>query len=235
MDEKVVLLVEEMREEFGSDFIDDPIKLCKFINSKINPIITAQKNKALLIAFEELERITGNLPIFSLSENLPEDEKKNRLLYFAVETMRLLLPIFQIGVRLIDFSQLELNEENTKLAESLQIPDEYLINTYFREWETQHALFVMPVYNKLFEKGLVQKRPKDLGNSFYAEALKDFFFKNEQLRVLCPILDFLDAKIRNAIVHLDFYIGEDRLYYFDRRSILTPHRNRVPCFYNNKW
>ncbi|MGC9781562.1 MAG: hypothetical protein HZR80_20150 [Candidatus Heimdallarchaeota archaeon] len=37
-------------------------------------------------------------------------------------------------------------------------------------------------------------------------------------------MDFLDADLRNSIVHLDYYIDEedDRLYYYDRRNKPNP-------------
>lgn len=56
------------------------------------------------------------------------------------------------------------------------------------------------------------------------KSLKDYFEKDVKLKLLSPIMDFLDADLRNAIVHLDYYIDEeeDRLYYYDRRNRPDP-------------
>jgi len=54
--------------------------------------------------------------------------------------------------------------------------------------------------------------------------LKVFFEKDQELKLLCPMMDFLDTYVRNSIVHLDYYINneENRLYYFNRRSYPDP-------------
>ncbi len=217
-------LVKEMKSRFGSDFIDDPIELCKFINEKVNPVINAYEKKDLLEAFEKLDTITENLPIFALGDNLSKEVRNNRLLYFAEETMKLLVPIIQTGIRTLDFSKIEISDKEKEIVKLLGIPDLNLLNIYFREWETQNALFIKPVYNNLLKKNLVQKRPNNTSSMFYIKALQEFFEKDKDLQPLHPLMNFLNADIRNSIVHGDFYIdsSEDRLYYFDRRTRPEP-------------
>jgi len=217
-------ILEEMKSFFGSDSIDDPKKLCQYINQKINPYIDSLKNKDLLEAYEKLDNIAENIPIFALGENLSDEVKKNRLLYFAIETMQFIGPLFQIRFRFLDFSNIEITEEEKELLKFFKISNINLLNAYVKEWETQFALLVKPVYENLLEKQLVPEKPKNKGNSFYIKSLKDYFEKDVKLKLLSPIMDFLDADLRNSIVHLDYYIDEeeDRLYYYDKRNRPDP-------------
>ncbi|MGC9781563.1 MAG: hypothetical protein HZR80_20155 [Candidatus Heimdallarchaeota archaeon] len=127
-------LLEEMKSFFGSDYIDDPKRLCQYINQKIGPYIDTLKKKDLLEAFEKLDTIAENMPIFALGENLSEEVRKNRLLYFAYETMQFLVPLFQIGIRFLDFSNIKITEKvQLKL---FKISNINLLNAYVKEWET---------------------------------------------------------------------------------------------------
>jgi len=149
-------LVEEMRSFFKSDIIDDPKKLCQFINQKVNPYIDNLKKKDLLEAFEKLDIITGNLPIFALGEGLSDKVRRNRLMYFAQETMEFIFPLFQIGFRFVfEQSNITINEEAKELIKLLGISNLNLLNAYVRGWETLYALFVEPVYSALEKKDLV--------------------------------------------------------------------------------
>jgi len=214
-------LVEEMRVFFGSDVIDDPKKLCQFINQKVGPKIDSAKNKAGVEAFEKLDNIAGDIPIFALGDNLSNDLKKNRVLYFVQETMEFLGPLLQIITRVMDFSKLKISVENKEILKLFRISNSVLVNAYVREWETQYSLFVEPTYKKLLDKNLVPKRPRDNdeGRAFLIRVLKEFFEKDNDLKPLISIMDLLNTALRNSIVHLDFYIDdeENRLYYYNRR------------------
>ena len=218
-------LVEEMRPFFKSDTIDDSKKLCQFINQKIDPFIDSLKKKTLLEVFEKLDTITGNLPIFALGEGLSDEVRRNRLMYFAQETMEFIIPLFQIGIRFVfDYSNITINEKEKELIKLLGISNLVLLDAYVRVWETQYALFIEPVYSSLEKKNFVPKRQPSKGRQFLIDNLKDFFEKDDELKLLCPIMDFLDAHVRNSIVHLDYYIDEEenRLYYFNRRYYPDP-------------
>lgn len=217
-------LLEEMKSFFGSDSIDDPKKLCQYINQKISPYIDTLKKKDLLEAYEKLDTIVENMPIFAFGENLSEEVRKNRMMYFAKETMEFLVPLFQIRFRLLAFSNIKITEEEKEQLKLFKISNINLLNAYVKEWETQFALLVKPVYENLLEKQLVPEKPKNKGNSFYIKSLKDYFERDVKLKLLSPIMDFLDADLRNSIVHLDYYIDEeeDCLYYYDRRNRPDP-------------
>ncbi|NPE08504.1 MAG: hypothetical protein GNW80_09520 [Asgard group archaeon] len=217
-------LLEEMKSFFGSDSIDDPKKLCQYINQKTEPFIDSLKKKDLLEAFEKLDSIAENIPIFALGENLSDEVRKNRLLYFAIETIQFLGPLIQIQIRFLDFSNIKITKEEKEQLELFKIPNFTLLNAYVREWETQFSLFVKPVYKNLLNKQLVRENTENYGNWFYIKSLKDYFEKDKILKTLNPIMDFLDANLRNAIVHQDYYIDEeeDCLYYYDRRNRPDP-------------
>lgn len=70
-------LLEEMKSFFGSDSIDNPKKLCQYVNQKIGPYIDTLNEKDLLEAYEKLDNIAENIPIFALGENLSEEVRKN--------------------------------------------------------------------------------------------------------------------------------------------------------------
>lgn len=145
-------ILEEMKSFFGSDSIDDPKKLCQYINLKINPYIDSLKKKDLLEAYEKLDNIAENIPIFALGENLSDEVRKNRLLYFAIEIMHFIGSLLQIRIRFLDFSNIKITEEEKEIMKLFGISDNNLLNAYAKEWETQFALFIRPVYDNLLKK-----------------------------------------------------------------------------------
>ena len=212
---------------------------------------------AIIEGFASLERKIGPIPIFSLADKLPQPHKTLRYKYMYKEFLNSFFQSFGVLPRMLDEdfwnqpveTKNEQSEQDTHKGEQeflwpilgkvftrlaqffFRGSDEDLLNRYCREWETQYNVFVDPIWRNLRNKRqiplhiLQDRRWK--GRGFQTQYIKDYLEQDADTKILGSFLLFMNTDLRNAIVHLNYYIDKasQAVVYFDlRQKLVNPEK-----------
>lgn len=208
------------------------------------------KYDAFLEGFDALEQNIGPLPIFSLAEELHEPHKSLRYKYLFKEISSSLSQLFGVLSRMFDEQlrikeDQKTEEQKKELREVEQEPlwrfvlekiaikvtkfifrgsNEDLLNRYCREWETLYNVFVDPICTNLQNNrqipSYILNARKWKGRGFRTQYVKKYLEQDADTKILGSLLKSMNAELRNAIVHLNYYIDETSkaVVYFNLRQ-----------------
>jgi len=205
------------------DFVDTDskvklVKIGQFFNSHNQGGI---KYDEILDEIEKLEAKIGEIPAFSVSEGLLEEERDKRFEYLISEliinSFSSLSSLLGHGLR----NPSDFGSEDSILANSLSLlrnySNETLVNKYCREWEAQYSNFISPIFKKLQENNHLPKSIKDYrSRQSEIDAVYDFAKNEIELKILDFLIGPLDANLRNSLVHYNYYFdknGRELVYY----------------------
>lgn len=213
--------IEDIFEVYnGLDETDPKVKLVmigQFFNNLNQGGI---KYDEILDSFKKLEEIVGEIPVFAVSEALPEEEKNQRyeylifeLLYTAFSSFRYLAAYARHGLPKIE-SEMPIISNLKSLFRNRS--NENLVTRYCREWDIQYNNLINPIFKQLKEKKLLPKGFQYKGRQSEIDAVFKFTSKNKDLDIFDFLTSPLDAFLRNSLVHYNYYFvkeGEELVYY----------------------
>lgn len=167
----------------------------------------------LLEQFEALEKEIGELPTISIIENLTEEMKDKYYDYLISEYLQMSLSTFS---QMSLFSDIKNEKKKERLPLLSLIQDdldffnkcENIIGSYIKEWEINYNIFVKPIIDRLKKLKIV---PEKIDKGRYGEinTLNDYFKTKESFSKLPFFFEPMDTNMRNAFVHLDYFIDQN--------------------------
>ncbi|MHA1185566.1 MAG: hypothetical protein ACTSXA_05155 [Candidatus Heimdallarchaeota archaeon] len=211
------------------------VRLSEILDKK-SPI----KHSVFSEAIEELEKEIGKISIYEVADKLPLQNKNERYLFLLNEISALSIgtlkamrsyqaDFFKEKIDELNkennpnFTILEFLNENTfDLNELQQLLTENInfLQSYCMDFEIVYRNFVFPIYELLKEKDMLPKLEKKEDESYsglYIKQVKQFFETNTKYIPLIFLLENLNAEIRNAVIHQNYYIKEESnelIYYY---------------------
>lgn len=174
----------------------------------------------MLDGISKLEEMIGEIPVFSVSEILPENEKNLRYEYLVYELLIMnfnslnQLTAFGINNLLKSIPNLPIIEDIKTLVRNTS--NEGLVTRYCREWEIQYANLIDLIYKHLKSKNLLPEEFHYEGRQSKIDAVREFVKQDEELKIFNFLTEPLDAHLRNSLVHYNYYFvnnGEELVYY----------------------
>lgn len=181
------------------------------------------KYNVFLDHFCSLEILIGELPTISIIENLPDDKQDQYYDYLVNEYMGMAINTFSDILSFVTGKQPSAKNANTinTLVKDLYsiIANEDIINSYVKEWEFNYNLFVKPIYDRLDELDYLPTK-KEKFRHWQIEQVSKYFRSKDEVKNLEFLLEPLDTTMRNAFVHLDYFIDNNKkiITIFDRRK-----------------
>jgi len=199
------------------------------------------KHDVFTKAIENLEAEIGAIPIYRLADTLPENHKKSRYLYLLTEiatTAINFLKVIQIynidNIKVIydeikkeiknyNFSiQRFVNEDIFALTDFIKVMSENLnfLQNYCMDFEIIYSNFVIPIHELLEAKNLspnLEKGITESNSGLNIRIVKNYLERNPLFDPLIFLMDNLNAEIRNAIIHQNYYIDDEKkelVYYY---------------------
>jgi len=199
------------------------------------------KHDVFAKAIENLEAEIGTIPIYRLADNLPQEHKKNRYMYLLTEvasTAINTLKFIQIyNIDIIKGIYDEINKEIGNQNYSIQrfVNEEFFaitdfnkimsgninfLQNYCMDFEIVYSNFVIPIHGLLEAKNLspdFEKGTNESNSGFNIRIVKNYLERNSEFKPLTFLLDNLNAEIRNAVIHQNYYIDDEKkelVYYY---------------------
>lgn len=189
------------------------------------------KYDEMLDGINRLEQMIGEIPVFSVSEQLPEKEQNHRYEYLVYELLIMNFDSFQqlIAFGLNNFLK---SIPNFPIFEDIKVlirnsSNEGLVTRYCREWEIQFANLIDPIFKHLESKKLLPEVFEYEGRQSKIDAVREFVKQEDGLEIFDFLTNPLDAHLRNSLVHYNYYFvknGEELVYYNYYKRKLTINR-----------
>ncbi len=238
--ENILLNVSSFFEQNRDRLNENPEKLFVIL-SEILDRQSSIKHEEFAKAIEKLENKIDKISLYKVADNLPSKHKNNRYFFLMNEvsstTLRTLraIQLFQMNLiknnieeikkeinSQIDSLQRFLNEELFSLIDMQQFLVENIkfLNSYCMEFEIVFRNFVKPIYYLLDIDNLLPKLKKkeyESNTGLYIRQVKCYLKRNPEYKPLIFLIENLNAEIRNAIIHQNYYIDEESsklVYYF---------------------
>jgi len=179
---------------------------------------------SLLKDFKLLENNLGEISVFAIGDVLKEEMKAKRYNYLMIELIH--ISIKSIGIifrymrhNLPKLEGIDLPFLNRIKNLGINYSNEDLITRYCREWEIQFNTFINPVFKKLEKQNLLSKCFKYKGRQSEIDAVSKYLEENDNLKSFNFFTQPLNAKLRNSLVHCNYFFDKDgeELFYYDRR------------------
>jgi len=186
------------------------------------------KYDAFINWFELLEKEIGELPTISIIENLSDEKQEKYYDYLLTEYLQMSINSF---AQIISFITSKAPKQKKETDSESMIRDlseiltnEQIISSYIKEWEFNYNLFVKPIYERMDELGHLPEK-KEKYRHWQIEQVSNFFKSKEPISPLTFLLDPLDTTMRNAFVHLDYFIDNENRFI----TIINRKKKRNNC------
>ncbi|MFQ5981433.1 MAG: hypothetical protein ACE5OZ_25095 [Candidatus Heimdallarchaeota archaeon] len=167
-------------------------------------------------ALAHLEEELGAVAIPSSLANFPEAYRPNRLNFFwkTILTPSKILEMFRVS-----FSASTPDPACQRLMRGItDLSVSELIEIYVFSFEVVYSNFVVPILSKLLtEKSLLRK-----ARQIQLDTVEEYLRNYPKTQCFAKFFSFMDANLRNAFVHLNYYVKEGIIYYFGHPKCTEP-------------
>ncbi|MHA1450450.1 MAG: hypothetical protein ACTSP4_13640 [Candidatus Hodarchaeales archaeon] len=206
--------------------------------------------EGILRSYSSLESTIGEIPVISIADRILEMHKQKIYLDLMKNYQSTLKQLFGVGARRADNQPwfIPLKKEITTGKEGerkeslisdtkafniskalgkvsklfLPASNQDLLNCYLREYEIVNKMFVEPVWMKLREyKQFKPPLVKGSREKRRITNIRQFLEESEELRNLSFLLLQMNTDLRNAVVHLSYYIDSEKkaiIYFYEEED-----------------
>lgn len=167
-------------------------------------------------ALAHLEEELGVVAIPSSLANFPEAYRTDRLTFFweTILTPSKILEMFRVS-----FSATTPDPAYQRLMRGIiGLSVSKLIEIYVFSFEVVYSNFIVPILNRLpLKKALLRK-----ARQIQIDTVEEYLQNHPKTQCLAKFFSFMDANLRNAFVHLNYYVKEGIIYYFGHPKCTEP-------------
>lgn len=243
----LLLYKSEKSELYNQDFLnagmnDRTVKGARKVLAKVNLITIEERkvnnrNRLYSILTERGKLVARHLLEI---DNILDEEQEKRYDYLLFELMYHSLSSIDSFLA-HSFRSIPTKLSNTILSITTsdfrrKISNETLIPNYCREWEFQYGNLIKPIFTKIKDQGRLPRRYRNRSKFNYQtqiDVVREFARNSLNSDIFDFLTDSLDARLRNSLVHYNYYFdknGLELVYYNKYRGTIRIERLPIKDF-----